>query len=142
MLPAIARSRCGEWTVYPSVLEYEESTRASRFFAIGTLNPTPVRYDPKLPYETRLSIPIDDFGSFEIMLTAPPMAPSPYIREAGPFKTSMRSRMNVSTGRLLCELLFWRIPSRMMEMSLPLHPRVEYPGMEPTPVLVTIPALS
>jgi hypothetical protein len=57
-------------------------------------------------------------------LIAPATAPSPNIIEAGPLSTSMRSSTNASTGRELCAIVFWRMPSRRSVMLLSVKPRI------------------
>ncbi len=54
--------------------------------------------------------------------------------EAGPFRTSTRSKRKASSGRADWELVFCRIPSRMTVMSFPAKPREEKFGIEPTEV--------
>ncbi len=50
-------------------------------------------------------------GFFGTMLMTPPMAPSPWMTEAGPRSTSMRSMDQVSNGKVTPTPPYWRRPS-------------------------------
>jgi len=53
------------------------------------------------PKDTRMSLARSCRGRLGITLKAPPMPPSPYSTEEGPFNTSMRSTPQVSKGKVM-----------------------------------------
>jgi len=95
-----------------------------------------VPYDNSASVVTRSS----SVGRFVTKLMPPPIAPSPYRTDAGPFRISMRSRFQVSRGREVMLAGPIVSPSYNSRSCCPVNPRIEkfagLPGESPndTPV--------